>query len=204
VTKSKAYDQAYFDRWYRHPRHRIGGAADLERRVRMAVGVAEYCLGRPLRTVLDIGCGEGRWRAPLRRARPGVQYTGVDSSRYVVERFGRSRGIRFGQFGTLSEVGLPGPFDLVVCADMLHYLPVAELRRGLASVRALTAGIAFLEALTTADGVAGDTTGFHRRSAAVYRRLFRTAGFTQCGPHCWAGATVAGHLAALERAGVEG
>lgn len=201
MTRPKTYDQAYFDRWYRHPRHRIGGAADLDRRVRMVVAVAEYVLERPLRSVLDVGCGEGRWRAPLRRARPGIEYIGVDSSAYVVARFGRSRGIRAGSLGSLSEAGLPGPFDLVVCADMLHYVPLAELRRGIASVRALTGGVAFLEALTTADGVAGDTAGFQRRSAAVYRRLFHEAGLAQCGPHCWTGGDSAARLAALERVG---
>jgi SAM-dependent methyltransferase len=197
----KQYDRAYFDRWYRHPAHRIGGPADLARRVRMVVGVTEYLLGRSVRTVLDVGCGEGRWRAPLRRACPGVAYTGVDASRYVVERFGRARGIRPGTFGTLSEVGLEAPFDLVVCADMLHYVPLPELRRGLDSVRALTGGVAFLEALTTADGVGGDVSGFHRRSAAVYRRLFQAAGFRACGPHLYAGPALAGSMAALEGSG---
>jgi len=198
MSRSKAYDQKYFDRWYRHPSHRIGGAADLGRRVRMVVATAEYHLGRTLRSVLDVGCGEGRWRAPLRRACPGVEYIGVDSSRYAVERYGRSRGIRLGSFGALSEVGVVEPLDLVVCADMLHYVPIAELRRGLGTVHALTGGIAFLEALTTDDGVAGDTKGFQRRSAAVYRRLFQDAGFVQCGPHCWAGPQVAAAMAALE------
>jgi len=196
---TKRYDQAYFDRWYRHPAHRIGGAADLGRRVRMVVALAEYLLGRRLRSVLDVGCGEGRWRAPLRKHAPGVEYVGVDSSPYVVERYGRSRGIRMGTLGTLSEVGLVEPFDLVVCADMLHYVPIGELRRGLATVLELTGGIAFLEALTTADGVAGDTRGFQRRSPAVYRRVFRDAGFVPCGPHCWAGPEVAAGMAALER-----
>lgn len=194
----KVYDRAYFDRWYRNPRHRIGGAAELGRRVRMVVAVAEYHLGRRLRSVLDVGCGEGRWQAPLRRQAPGVEYVGVDSSPYVVARYGRSRGIRLGSLGTLSEVGLGEPFDLVVCADMLHYVPIKELRRGLATLFALTGGVAFLEALTTADGVAGDIHGFQRRSPAVYRRLFHEAGFQQCGPHCWTGPEVAARMAALE------
>lgn len=198
MSRPKVYDQDYFDRWYRHPSHRIGGAAELGRRVRMVVATAEYHLGRKLRSVLDVGCGEGRWRAPLRRARPGVEYIGVDSSAYVVERYGRSRGIRLGSLGTLSQVGIAEPVDLVVCADMLHYVPLKELRHGLATVHALTDGIAFLEALTTADGVAGDTRGFQRRSAAVYRRLFRDAGFVPCGPHLWAGPQVAEGMAALE------
>lgn len=167
----------------------------------MVLGVSEYLLGRTVRTVLDVGCGEARWRAPLRRARPGIEYVGVDSSRYVMERFGRSRNIRLGTLGTLSEIGLEAPFDLVVCADMLHYVPLAELKHGLGSLASLTAGVAFLEALTTADGVGGDTRGFQRRSATVYRRLYEAVGFRQCGPHCWAGPGLAEGMAALEGAG---
>lgn len=197
----KRYDQEYFDRWYRHPAHRIGGAADLRRRVAMVVGVTEYLLARPVRTVLDVGCGEARWRAPLRRLRPGVHYVGVDSSEYVVARFGRRRHIRHGTLGTLSEVGLEAPFDLVVCADMLHYVGLAELRRGVGTLAALTGGMAYLETLTSADGVGGDMRGFQRRSPAAYRRLFTEAGFRQVGPHCWAGPAVATGLAALEGAG---
>jgi hypothetical protein len=38
--------------------------------------------------VLDIGCGEGIWRAPLRSLRPGIEYLGLDSSEYAIARYG--------------------------------------------------------------------------------------------------------------------
>ncbi|CRD47608.1 hypothetical protein BN1263180041 [Stenotrophomonas maltophilia] len=64
----KTYDAAYFQRWYR--RADIGGSARLARKVTLAVASAEYYLERPIRSVLDIGCGEGAWRAPLLKLRP--------------------------------------------------------------------------------------------------------------------------------------
>ena len=73
---TKHYDQAYFDRWYRDPALRdtaIGGGARLARKVALAVATAEYHLERPIRSVLDIGCGEGAWRAPLLKLRPKQQ-----------------------------------------------------------------------------------------------------------------------------------
>ena len=82
---SKHYDHAYFERWYRDPALKsaaIGGSARLARKVALAVATAEYHLERPIRSVLDIGCGEGAWRAPLRRLRPRVQYLGFESSEY--------------------------------------------------------------------------------------------------------------------------
>lgn len=195
----KRYDQEYFDRWYRDPRRRVGVTADLDRTVRLAVAAAEHLLGRPLRTVLDIGCGEGRWRAPLRRVRRSACYTGIDSSPYVVHRWGRSRNIRLGSFGTLERCGIDAPADLVVCADVLHYVPAAELRKGLRSLASLTGGIAYLPTFTAADSIVGDRLGFHRRSPAVYRRLFRDAGLVACGLHFHVPAESAGDLAALEQ-----
>src|SRR5687768_10367650 len=78
-SMSKQYDQAYFERWYRDPAkkdHAVGSTARLARKVALAVATAEYHLERPIRTVLDIGCGEGAWRAPLLKLRPKASYLG--------------------------------------------------------------------------------------------------------------------------------
>lgn len=195
----KRYDRAYFDRWYRDPRRRVGAASDLARTVRLAVAAAEHLLGRPVRTVLDVGCGEARWRAPLRRARPGLRYVGIDPSPYVVQRWGRTRNVRLGSFGALERCGVDEPADLVVCADVLHYVSTAELQRGLASLAALTGGLAYLPTFTRSDAIAGDHDGFQRRSPAVYRRLFARAGLIPCGMHCYVPEERSGELAALER-----
>ncbi len=42
---------------------RVFRIEDAEGLLALAVAVAEYHLERPIRTVLDIGCGEGAWRA---------------------------------------------------------------------------------------------------------------------------------------------
>lgn len=196
---AKSYDKAYFDRWYRDPRRRIATAADITRKARLVVGVAESLLQRPVRSALDIGCGEGAWRRVLRSIRPGLRYVGVDSSAYVVSRFGRSRGIRYGTFGSLSTADLDGPFDLIICCDVLQYVEASELSRGLASVAGLLDGVGYLEAYTTADDVVGDRRGWHHRTPAYYRRAFARAGLTGVGMHCWVGEALRGATAALER-----
>ncbi|MGO4776289.1 methyltransferase, partial [Lysobacter sp. 2RAB21] len=99
---SKQYDRDYFQRWYRDPALKdqaIGGAARLTRKVALTVATAEYHLERPIRSVLDIGCGEGPWRAPLLKLRPRLQYLGFDSSQYATARFGRSRNLHLARFG---------------------------------------------------------------------------------------------------------
>src|SRR3954468_22707094 len=94
----KSYDEAYFRKWYRDPRTRVHTPDSVRRKVRMVLGVTEYFLGRKLRTVLDVGAGEGTWGAELGRLRPGLRYLGLDPSEYVVERYGRRRNIKLGSF----------------------------------------------------------------------------------------------------------
>lgn len=198
----KQYDREYFDRWYRDPKARVATAESVARKVHLVVSVAESLLLRRVRSVLDIGCGEATWRAPLRKLRPGIRYVGVDSSEYVIARFGKRFGIRRGTFGGLGEIerSLRGRFDVIVCCDMLQYIPNDELRSGLASVAALLGGVAYLEAYTSGDSIEGDRKSWHNRSAAAYRRAFRGAGLTSVGMHCWVGAALRPSTGELERA----
>jgi len=197
---AKSYDRAYFDRWYRDPRRRVATPADVSRKARLVVGIAEALLQRPVRSALDIGCGEGAWRLALRALRPGLRYVGIDSSAYVVSRFGRARGIRYGTFGSLPTAELEGPFDIIVCCDVLQYVAQPELTRGLEAVAGLLDGIAYLEAYTTADEVVGDRRGWFHRAPSFYRRAFNRAGLTGVGMQCWVGENLREATAALERA----
>ncbi|MFC4728307.1 class I SAM-dependent methyltransferase [Coralloluteibacterium thermophilus] len=192
----KQYDRAYFDRWYRG--RGIGGGQALAHKVAAAVAVAEYHLGRPIRSVLDVGCGEGAWRAPLLKLRPRVSYLGLDSSEYAIARYGRSRNLRPARFGDMAWLRPGPPVDLLVCADVMHYVPDAELRRGLSGFAELCSGMAFLEVYGADDAIDGDMEGFIPRPAAVYRRAFGRAGFAFCGPHCWLSPARLGDAAALE------
>lgn len=182
----KSYDRAYFDRWYRDPTDRVATAESLRRKVRMAVSIAEFLLGRPIRTVVDIGCGEASWFPVLRSLRRDVRYIGIESSEYVIARYGRARNIRQGTLATLATLRLPRTVDLVVCADVLQYVETREIERGLKAIHRMVNGIAYIESFTTDDGMEGDRDSWHDRTAADYRKLFRRAGLTQCGPYCWA------------------
>lgn len=180
----KRYDEAYFDRWYRS-RQRVVTPQSIGRKASLALAAAEYWLERPVRSVLDVGCGEGQWRGVLRRRRPGLRWVGVDPSEYVVRRHGKRRNIRLGGFGDLPDVGLRGAFDLIVCSDALQYVSTPDLRRGLAELVDRLGGIAWLEAHTADDAVEGDREGWHLRSESRYRRIFEEAGLAAVGMHCW-------------------
>lgn len=199
--QSRRYDRAYFDKWYRDPAHRISTPALTRRKCAVAVSVAEYYLERPIRSVLDVGCGEGQWRMALARLRPDASYTGVDASEYAVGRFGRRRNLKLGSFTSLHELDLAPSYDLIVCSDLLYYLPDAALSPGLRTIVSLLEGIAFLEAYPTDIDLVGDTKGIARRNAAFYRKLFRRHGLVSCGTHCYAGPSLAEYVTALERGG---
>jgi SAM-dependent methyltransferase len=195
---SKIYDHDYFEKWYRDPRHAISSRRALERKVALAVSVAEYYLARPLVNVLDVGCGEAVWRAPLRKLRPAVEYLGLESSEYAVARYGRSRNVRPATFGQLGELRFERGFDLIVCSDVLHYVRTPELKRGLRGIVEMLDGIAFLELFTSVDSPDGDKHGFIARTPDWYRAAFAQVGLMACGTHCYVGPKLKGSVAALE------
>ncbi len=191
----KNYDRAYFDRWYRG-RARIGPKEEVQRKVAMALSVADYFLRRAARNVIDIGCGEAPWFEHLRALRPKIRYVGFDPSDYAVEIFGASRNVRRGSF---ADLDVREHFDLVVCADVLHYLDDDEIYRGLPTVVKLMRGAAYFEVLTREEQVLGDKVGLILRPAAWYRDLFVRAGLTAVGPYLWISRKLADDSASLER-----
>ena len=196
---TKHYDKAYFDTWYRQ--RGIGDPKRLARKVALAVATAEYHLERPVRTVLDIGCGEGAWRAPLLKLRPKLHYLGFDGSEYAIARFGRSRTLHRARFGDFALLRPCPPVDLLVCSDVLHYLDARELDRGLPGLAELCGGVAFLEAFTREDRAVGDEHDFQQRPAAFYRKRFAALGFAQLGSHCWLSPALRERATALETPG---
>jgi SAM-dependent methyltransferase len=196
------YDQQYFDKWYRSKQHRVRSSAQTARIVAFTLAAAEYVLDRPVRTVLDVGAGEGHWQPALKRLRPKAVYVGVEPSEYAVARYGRRRMLQLGSVERLSELQLhethPDGFDLVVCCGVLNYLTDAALRRALDQLQMHTSGLAWLELFTSTDDIEGDTQTMRPRPANWYRRALSTAGLVPCGLHLYAPRDRAAALAALE------
>lgn len=196
----KTYDREYFDHWYRDPRHAVVTPLVLARKVALVLSLAEYHFGRAVESVLDVGCGEGAWQPVLRKLRPRAYYLGLDSSEYAIARYGRSRNLGLARFAQLAEQRFDRSFDLLVCSDVIHYLPTAELVRGLAGFGELCHGVAFLELFCRDDEFVGDQEGFVPRTAAWYRRTFARAGFTHAGSHCYLARRLREAASALELA----
>lgn len=197
-----AYDKAYFDKWYRSRQHRVRTPAQIRRIVAFTLSAAEYVLDRPIRTVLDVGAGEGHWQPILKALRPKLTYVGVEPSTYAVTRFGRRRGLTLGSVERLGDLGLherhPQGFDLVVCCGVLNYVQTRVLGSALEQLQAHTGGLAWLELFTKYDEIEGDIAELKPRPPEWYRQRFSEAGLIPCGLHLYAPRDLAAGLTALE------
>lgn len=195
------YDQAYFDKWYRHARTRVKGSAELLRQVEFVLHTTEWTLGRRVRSVLDVGCGEGNWQPVLKKLRPRIAYDGVDPSAYAVAKFGARRGLQQGGIEDLARLALRPRYDLVVCCGMLNYLSTPQLQAGLAHVAARTGGVAYLELFADGDVFEGDTGWPPPQPAAWYRAALRRVGFVPIGMQCYVSEDGEANVSSLERGG---
>lgn len=88
----------------------------------------KYLPKRPV-TVLDVGCGNGRFGRFLVEAKMVVSYTGIDNSRSLLADAGELFSNVF-----YRDLSLPdcldgfGNFDLVACLSTLQHIPVEENR----------------------------------------------------------------------------
>jgi hypothetical protein len=118
----------------------------------------------------------------------------------VVGRFGRTRDLRPGGLGDLgAQPDLDGPFDLIVCADVLGYVTPTEARRGLAAVADRLGGVLFADVYVRGEAIDGDVADYRRRPAATVQSWFEGAGLHRVGPHCWVGDRLRPSLVAFER-----
>jgi SAM-dependent methyltransferase len=91
--------------------------------------------GRPVRRILDFGCGIGHGTAHLAEAFPDAEVTGVDLAEnaleYAREQY-RRPSIRF---LNLSGLGSSGAFDLCYVNGVFHHIEPPERREALLLIR---------------------------------------------------------------------
>ena len=136
------FDREYYRRFYFDTRTAVVSRAEMRARAQLIAAYAKH-IGLPVRRMLDAGCGIGLLRAPLTRAFPRAQYTGLEYSEYLCERFGWTRG----SLATYAD----DPYDLVICYDVLQYLDDRTASRALANLGRLARGVLYLSALTERD-----------------------------------------------------
>ena len=139
---NEQFDKDYYQRFYFDSRTAVISRAEMKARANLIAAYANH-IGLPVRRMLDAGCGIGLLRTPLTRAFPRAEYTGLEYSEYLCERFGWTQ-------GSLADWSAD-PFDLTVCYDVLQYLDDRTAARAIANLGRLTRGVLYLSALTARD-----------------------------------------------------
>jgi 2-polyprenyl-3-methyl-5-hydroxy-6-metoxy-1,4-benzoquinol methylase len=137
------FDREYYRRFYFNPRTAVTSRAEVRARARLIVGCVDY-LGLPVGSILDAGCGVGSMRTPLLRSFKRAEYTGVEVSDYLCQRYGWHR-------SSVEAFRSRRRFDLVICYDVLQYLSESEARRAIANLARLCRGAMYFGALTSED-----------------------------------------------------
>lgn len=165
-----AFDRAWYERFYGYPRIRAGDRAEVARLGDFVFAYLRY-LRQPVRRVLDMGCGLGLWREVVERHAPRARYTGVEWSAFLCEEYGWVR-------GSVVDFRARGAFDLVICSDVLQYLPDADAAAAIDNLARLCRGALHLGVLTREDWEHScdrerTNRDVHLRAAAWYRRRLR-------------------------------
>jgi SAM-dependent methyltransferase len=177
AAKRGQFDRAYYQRYYFDPRTAVASRSEMKARARLIAAFAMHS-GLPVRRILEAGCGTGFLRAALMRLLPRAHYVALESSEYLCERYGFLH-------GRIEEYRARAPFDLVICYDVLQYLPKAAAQRALANFGRLCRGVLYFTALTRYDydqncDQERTDAEVHLRTAHWYRtrlkRQFREAG----------------------------
>ncbi|MGR8918624.1 MAG: class I SAM-dependent methyltransferase [Gammaproteobacteria bacterium] len=140
---SSRFDADYYHRYYVSAGTRVAEPAYFDRMSGFMAAYLDY-LGCEIGTVLDAGCGAGLLHAGLRRAWPGVSIHGFDVSAWACEEYGW-------EHASLEEFSSEETYDLVICHDVVQYLPRQAADDALVKLAGLTETALFFGVLTTED-----------------------------------------------------
>ena len=175
------FDRDYYQRFYYDPRTAVTTRREMQARAHLIAAFAEHT-GLPVRRILDAGCGTGMLRAPLLKRLKKAQYTGLETSEYLCERYGW-------EHGEIQDYRASSPFDLVICYDVLQYLDGPTAAGTLQHFAKLCRGILYFSALTKLDwqfncDTSRTDSAVHLRSGLWYRKHLRQ-NFSEAGAGFW-------------------
>jgi SAM-dependent methyltransferase len=186
---------AYFKKFYLNVATRVVTPAEMRGRAAAIAAVLRQCQ-IPIRSILDAGCGIGLLRAPFKQLLPRARYVGLEASDYLCKRFHWTQ-------GSVVDFVPRTAFDLVICYDVLQYLPDRDAARAIANFSRLTQAALYVSALTTEDwrencDRSRTDRAVHLRSGAWYRRRLSKS-FRYLGFGLWARKNVTAIMWEMER-----
>ncbi len=166
AAPSSRFDEAYYRRHYESPRTQAETPQETALRGDFIAAYLRH-IDLPVRRIVDLGCGTGRLLNVLKEHFPKAKLTGVEFSEFACAQYGWQR-------GSVVDYRPRTPYDLVVCNDVIQYLPEADAERALSNLAKICRGALYLGVLTQEDWENGcdqsRTDGnVHLRASAWYR-----------------------------------
>jgi SAM-dependent methyltransferase len=169
------FDAEYYRRYYENSETAVVDADMKRNEVKFVIAFCNY-IGLEVRRFTDVGAGTGWWAEEFARTYRSCEVIETyDASQAACEVYGHKR---------VPVQNLAGPAsDLVVCRDVLRYVPDSHIDRAIKRLERKCRGVLYLHAITSDDDIdeeASDMAG-QFRTAAFYRRRLKDAGFRDCG-----------------------
>ena len=189
------FSAAYFKKFYLSSATRVVTASEMRSRAALIAAVLRQCQ-IPVRRILDAGCGIGLLRKPFAEFFPRARYVGLEASDYLCRRFHWVP-------GSIVDYAPRAPADLVVCYDVLQYLPDEQAARAIANFSRLTRSALYVSALTKEDwrencDRSRTDRAVHLRDGSWYRRRLNKS-FRYVGFGIWVRKNVSAILWEMER-----
>jgi SAM-dependent methyltransferase len=121
-VSADVFDRIYRTNAWRGRQSRSGPGSDAAATSQVARDIVELVTDLGVKTVLDVGCGDGYWMPEL----PG--YMGIDVSREAIATSRRLHPDRIYIVCAVGDVRVRdlAPFDLVISRDAMQHLPLDE------------------------------------------------------------------------------
>ena len=169
------FDANYYRKYYENPRTAVVTRAEAKAEVAFVLAFCRH-IGLDIQRFADVGAGTGWWAKEFKRQYPKCRFIETfDASAIAARRYGH-------QHVAAEKLGGRAA-DLVVCRDVLRYLPGPAAKTAIARLAKKCRGVLYLHVVTSDDEVdelASDMTGYFR-PARWYIRELAAAGFRNAG-----------------------
>lgn len=169
------FDGAYYRRFYEDADTAILDTETARKEVAFVIAFCNY-IGLQIKRFSDVGAGTGWWATEFAKQYSSCNVIeSFDSSSAACEVYGH-RHVAVEKLGGRQS-------DLVVCRDVLRYVPDSGIDEALRRLAKKCRGVLYIHAITSDDDIdedASDMEGLFR-STWFYRDRLLDAGFIDCG-----------------------
>ena len=174
-AKADRFDREYYRRFYEDEDTSIMSAEMRENEIAFVIAFCRH-IGLQVERFADVGAGTGWWAAEFTDQYPDCRHIETyDASAAACDAYGHAH-VPLQKLSGKSA-------DLVVCRDVLRYLPDADAEEGIRRLARKSKGVLYLHLVTREDEFdeeSSDVVGYFR-PVAWYRRRLANQGFRDCG-----------------------